>query len=59
MAAETPVVLSHLCEMLIKDLCEAVAAEYPRADKISPADFARACRKHHRFHILLEHDGSD
>lgn len=52
-ASETPVVLAHLSEMLIKDLCEAAAA-CSSTDDISSDDFARAIRQHDRFGLLME-----
>ena len=52
-AAETPIILSQLCEVFIKDMCGA-ALEHCTSREIEPVDFARAFRHHDRFRFLYE-----
>jgi hypothetical protein len=52
-AAETPVILSQLCEVFIKDMC-AAASEHTTSREIEPLDFVRAFIHHDRFRFLCE-----
>ena len=50
-SAETPVILSHMCQQLLEELCDAARLHSP-SDELSADDFAGVLRSDPRYSFL-------